>query len=110
MMKNVVPPDLYSIWTNFDLLTSELKDDDVDVSHFSAPVIRYLLLTLLKLIFAVLPMSQSRKSIQSLVAQMMKTFITNCPEEKEKNLISSSISSTDMVPLELPMDTGPTLG
>ena len=41
MMKNVVPPDLYSIWTNFDLLTSELKDDDVDVSHFSAPVIRY---------------------------------------------------------------------
>lgn len=39
-LRNVVPPDFFSIWTNFDLLTTNPAEDNDD-KCYAAPVIRY---------------------------------------------------------------------
>ena len=39
-MRKMLPPDLFTLWMNFDLLTSDLKDPQDDVKC-SPPVIRY---------------------------------------------------------------------
>ena len=39
-MRKMLPPDFFSLWLHFDLLTSDLKDPQIDVKS-SPPVIRY---------------------------------------------------------------------
>ena len=40
MMRKYLPSEFYTIWTNYDLLCSDLQEKDVNTS-FSAPIIRY---------------------------------------------------------------------